>query len=105
MIAFQTAWLKTYYPIEFLTANISSDINDTDRIVKLILECKRMGITIKAPDINLSNTDFKILDQETVQYGLSAIKNVGKKAADSIVEYRESNGNYKSLFDISKIKF
>ena len=65
MIAFQTAWLKTYYPTEFLAANISSDINDSDRIIKLILECRRMDIKINIPDINASNTDFKIIDDKT----------------------------------------
>ena len=104
MIAFQTAWLKTYYPTEFLTANISSDINDTDRIVKLILECRRMNIIVKAPDINFSDTDFKIINKNTIQYGLAAIKNVGKKAADIIVEYRKNKGAYKTIFDFAKTK-
>ena len=104
MIAFHTAWLKTYYPIEFLTANISSDINDTDRVVKLMLECKRMNININIPDINLSNTDFSIIDDNTIQYGLSAIKNIGQKASDNIVQFRLDNGLFKSIFDVAKIK-
>ena len=104
MIAFHTAWLKTYYPIEFLTANISSDINDTDRVVKLMLECKRMNININIPDINLSNTDFSIIDDNTIQYGLSAIKNIGQKASDNIVQFRSDNGLFKSIFDVAKIK-
>ena len=104
MIAFQTAWLKTYYPTEFLTANISSDINDTDRIVKLILECRRMNIVVKPPNINLSNTDFKIIDKNTIQYGLAAVKNVGKKAADMIIEHRKEKGAYKTIFDFAKTK-
>ncbi|MAZ60840.1 MAG: DNA polymerase III subunit alpha [Candidatus Marinimicrobia bacterium] len=104
MIAFHTAWLKTYYPIEFLTANISSDINDTDRIVKLILECKRMNININAPNINVSNTGFSIIDDNTIQYGLSAIKNIGKKASDNIIAFRKKNNLFKSIFDVAKIK-
>ena len=104
MIAFHTAWLKTYYPIEFLTANISSDINDTDRIVKLILECKRMNININTPNINMSNTDFSIIDDNTIQYGLSAIKNIGKKASDNIITFRKENNLFKSIFDVAKIK-
>jgi len=103
MISFQTAWLKAYYPVEFLTANISSDINETDRIVKLILECRRMQINIKAPDINLSESDFKIIDNKTIQYGLSAIKNIGSKAVDGIVDYRIKNGNFNSIFDLVKV--
>ena len=104
MIAYHTAWLKTYYPIEFLTANISSDINDTDRVVKLILECKRMNININTPNVNLSNTDFSIIDDNTIQYGLSAIKNIGKKASDVLVDFRIKNGQFKSIFDVAKIK-
>ena len=104
MIAFQTAWLKTYYPTEFLTANISSDINDSDRIIKLILECRRMDIKINIPDINDSNTDFKIIDDYTIQYGLSAVKNIGEKASDAIIEHREKHGPFESIFDLAKIE-
>ena len=103
MISFQTAWLKSYYPVEFLTANISSDINDTDRVVKLILECRRMKINVQIPDINLSESDFKIIDKSTIQYGLSAIKNIGSKAVDGIVDYRNKNGLFKSIFDLAKV--
>ena len=100
MIAYQTAWLKHYYPVEFLTANISSNITDTDNVVKLIADGRRMGITIKHPDINASNAEFKIIDDQTMQYGLAAIKNVGYKAADQLAIYRQENGPYKSIFDI-----
>tara|TARA_B100000029_G_scaffold368455_1_gene362002 strand:+ start:1091 stop:4525 length:3435 start_codon:yes stop_codon:yes gene_type:complete len=100
MIAYQTAWLKYYYPIEFLTANISSNINDTDNVVKLIADGKRMGITINAPDINLSNADFTILDDTTMQYGLAAIKNVGYKASEKIASYRQKNGPYNNIFEL-----
>ena len=103
MISFQTAWLKAYYPVEFLTANISSDINDTDRIIKLILECRRMKIEVKKPDINLSGTDFKIIKNNRIQYGLSAIKNIGAKAVDGIIDYRNKKGNFKSIFDLAKV--
>jgi len=101
MIAYQTAWLKNYYPIEFLTANISSNINDTDNVVKLIGDGKRMGITINPPDINLSDPDFTILDDTTMQYGLAAIKNVGYKASIQIADYRKKHGNYQNIFDLA----
>ena len=101
MIAYQTAWLKNYYPIEFLTANISSNINDTNNVVKLIGDGKRMGITINPPDINLSDPDFTILDDTTMQYGLAAIKNVGYKASIQIADYRKKNGNYHNIFDLA----
>ena len=103
IIAYQTAWLKHYYPIEFMTANISSDINDTDKVVKLIADAKRMGLVIKSPDINYSNADFSIVDDKTIEYGLAAIKNVGYKAAESIALYRNSNKLYETIFDLVTI--
>ena len=103
IIAYQTAWLKYHYPIEFLTANIGSDINDTDRLVKLLADAKRLKIKINPPNINLSNADFKILDNKTIQFGLAAIKNVGYKGVQEIVNYREDNGDYLSVFDLSNV--
>ena len=100
MIAYQTAWLKHYYPIEFLTANISSNINDTDNVVKLISDGRKMGITINHPDINKSNADFHIIDDNTLQYGLAAIKNVGYKAAEQIAKNRLRIGKYNSIFEL-----
>jgi len=101
IIAYQTAWLKYYYPIEFLTANISSNINDTDNVVKLISDGRRMGLSVNHPDINSSQADFTIIDNITMSYGLAAIKNVGYKAAEQIVEYRQENGNYKNIFELA----
>ena len=100
MIAYQTAWLKHYYPIEFLTANISSNINDTDNVVKLISDGRRMNINIKHPDINASGADFMIIDDYNLQYGLAAIKNVGYKAAEQIATHRKKNNPYKSIFEL-----
>ena len=103
MIAYQTAWLKTYYPAEYYAANLSSDINDTDKVVKLFDDAKQYDIAILPPDINLSFPDFRVIDDKTISYGLAAIKNVGYKAAEDIADYRESNEGYKTLFDLSKI--
>ena len=103
IIAYQTAWLKHYYPIEFLTANISSNINDTDNVVKLIADGRRMGMVINPPDINVSYADFTILDNKTLQYGLAAIKNVGYKAAEQIASYRDENGIYSNIFELVTI--
>ena len=100
MIAYQTAWLKHYYPIEFLTANISSNINDTDNVVKLISDGRKMGIEIKHPDINASDAEFVIIDDNTLQYGLAAIKNVGYKAAEQIAINRKENKKYNSIFEL-----
>ena len=103
IIAYQTAWLKHYYPVEFLTANISSNINDTNNVVKLISDGRRMGLNVDHPDINSSNADFTIIDDKTMRYGLAAIKNVGYKAAEKIAEYRQLNGRYKTIFDLVTI--
>ena len=103
IIAYQTAWLKYHYPAEFLTANISSDINDTDRLVKLLADAKRLKISIKPPNINLSEADFKILDDKTIQFGLAAIKNVGYKGIKDIIDYRNENQIFTSIFDFEKV--
>ena len=100
IISYQTAWLKCHYPIEFITANITSDINDTSRVNKMLSEAKRMQIQINPPHINYSDADFKILDDSTIQYGLAAVKNVGYKSAQSIAEYRDKNGLFSSIFDL-----
>jgi len=100
IISYQTAWLKCFYPIEFLTANISSDINDTDRLIKLLSEAKRMNIKINPPDINQSYADFTIQDNQTIQFGLAAIKNVGYKSAQNIATYRDKNKKFESIFDL-----
>ena len=104
IISYQTAWLKHHYPIEFLTANITSDINDTTRVNKMLAEAKRMKININPPNVNASEADFTILDDFTIQYGLAAIKNVGYKSAQHISENRLKNGNYSSIFDLCTIE-
>ena len=86
-----------------MTANISSDINDTSKVVKLIAEAKKMQIIITAPDINSSYADFTIADDNTIQYGLAAIKNVGYKVAELIAQHRNNNGLYTSIFDLCLI--
>ena len=100
LIAYQTAWLKTYYPAEYYSANLSSDINDTDRVLKLFDDAKQMGITILPPDVNQSFADFRVIDNSTISYGLAAIKNVGYKAAEDISLYRDNNSSYKTIFDL-----
>jgi len=103
MIAYQTAWLKNYYPAEYYAANLSSDITDTDRVVKLFDDAKKYDIKILPPDVNLSFADFRVVDDKTISYGLAAIKNVGYKAADDIAKYRVDNQNYKTIFDLCTI--
>ena len=99
-VAYQTAWLKVHYPAEFMSANLTSEMGSIDRVVVLINECKKMGINVIPPDINVSFEDFRPIDIETISYGLNAIKNVGAKALESIIDEREKRGVYKTIFDI-----
>ena len=99
-VAYQTAWLKVYYPAEFMSANLTSEMSTIDRIVILINECKKMGIEVKPPDINISFEDFRPVNKKTISYGLNAIKNVGSKALEAIIDERTNQGPYKSIFDI-----
>ena len=87
-VAYQTAYLKVHYPVEFMTANFSADMGDTDRIVKLINECRGMNIAILPPDINASDREFKI-DGSSVRFGLEAVKGVGGAALEVIIAERE----------------
>ena len=99
-VAYQTAWLKVHYPAEFMSANLTSEMRNIDRVVVLINECKKMGIEVKAPDLNISFEDFRPIDKRSISYGLNAIKNVGSKALEAIIEERKENGIYKTIFDL-----
>lgn len=97
-IAYQTAYLKTHYPVEFMTATLSLDMNDTDKIVKSINECRKMKIEILPPDINLSGREFKVIGN-SIRFGLEAVKGVGGAAIESILEKRDADGPFSSLPD------
>ena len=102
MVTFQTAWLKTYYPNEFMAALLTSDKDNTDKVVRYIDEVKRMGIELAPPDICDSQLEFSAIDkdgQETILFGLGAIKGVGEAAIHSMLAERAENGPYKSLQD------
>ena len=102
MVTFQTAWLKTYYPNEFMAALLTSDKDNTDKVVRYIDEVKRMGIELSPPDICDSQLEFSAIDkdgQETILFGLGAIKGVGEAAIHSMLEERSQNGDYISLQD------
>ena len=98
IVAYQTAYLKTYYPAEFMAANLSSEMQNTDRIVILLADCKRMNISILPPDVNESYADF-VATEQGIRFGLGAVKNVGRGAIESIAEAREKHGQFKTLFD------
>jgi DNA polymerase-3 subunit alpha len=98
MISFQTAYLKAHYPVEFMTALLTSEKNNRDNIVKYIASCRDMGINVLPPDINESFTDFSVVGGH-IRFGLSAVKNVGTGAVDSIITLRESDGKFTSFHD------
>ncbi len=102
MVTFQTAYLKTYYPNEFMAALLTSEKDNTDKVVEYIDEAKRMGITLSAPDICNSDLEFSALEADGKNYilfGLGAIKGVGDAAVESILEVRSSGGEFKNLED------
>ncbi len=98
-VAYQTAWLKTHYPAEFMSANLTSEMTTTNRVVILINECKKLDIEVNSPDINVSYVQFHPVNDKTISFGLNAIKNVGTKALEKIIENRDKDGAFKSLFD------
>ncbi len=104
-IAYQTAYLKTHYSVEFMASLLTSEKNDVERIGFLIGECKKMGIEVLPPDVNESLQNFTVVPKENkIRFGLTAIKNVGANIVEAIVHERKANGPYKSLTDfISRI--
>ena len=98
MVSFQTAWLKTHYPAEFMAAVMSADMDNTDKIVTFVDDCYSNKIKIIPPDVNRGHYRFTVLDNKQIVYGIGAIKGVGEGAIESIVLERE-NGPYKNLYD------
>ncbi|MHA2064794.1 MAG: helix-hairpin-helix domain-containing protein [Candidatus Thorarchaeota archaeon] len=95
-ITYQTAYLKTRYPTEFMCAAMITDSGNTDQIIKFLTECKRLEINVKAPDINRSQQSFHIDRDGDIRFGLGPIKNLGA-SAEKIIEEREKNGHFKSF--------
>ncbi|MFA5156066.1 MAG: DNA polymerase III subunit alpha [Candidatus Omnitrophota bacterium] len=102
MISYRTAYLKANYPVEFMAALLTSERDNTDKIVEYVNEAERMGLTILPPDINQSEALFKVVDQKTIRFGMLAVKNVGLGAIESIIEARRSGGEFISLEDLCK---
>ena len=98
-IAYQTGWLKTHYTAEFMSANLTSEMNNTNKVVVLINECRKLNIKVQAPDINKSGINFEPLNDKEISFGLNAVKNVGVKALEQFIEVRNNQGEFKSIFD------
>jgi len=95
-ISYQTAYLKAHYPLEFFGALITSDMDNTDKVIRYIHDCREMKITVQPPDVNLSQRSFSVCDNKLV-FGLGAIKNVGGKAIDNIIEARQGLGRFTAM--------
>ena len=98
VVSYRTAYLKAYYPEEFMAATLNSYLGNLDRVPLYIDECKNMNIQILKPDINKSRTKFTV-DNGKIRFGLGSIKNVGTAVVDAIVKNREEKGDYKSFTD------
>ena len=97
LLAYQTAYLKVHYPVQFMAALLSSEIGNTEKIVMYIAECKDMGIPVLPPDINESELEFHSAEGR-IRFGMLAIRNVGEGAIRSVLEYRKNSGRFRSLF-------
>src|SRR5207248_794168 len=97
LLAYQTAWLKTHYAVEFMAALLTSETGNTDKVVKYINECREMGIAVEPPDINVSDANFTP-HGSAIRFGLVAVKNVGHNAIESIVAARRNLGKFESIF-------
>jgi DNA polymerase-3 subunit alpha len=99
-VAFQTGYLKANYPAEYMAAVMSRNVNNISEVTKLMDECKSMGIPTLGPDINESWQKFSANKHGEIRFGLAAIKGMGTAAAAAMIEEREQNGPYKSIFDV-----
>src|ERR1700722_9777477 len=101
ILSYQTAWLKTHYPADFMAALLSSQIGDTDSVVKYINEARELGLDVLPPDVNESGYRFTVVGENRVRFGLGAIRNVGRGAIDSILAARKQ-GSFKTFFEFAE---
>ena len=99
-VAFQTAYLKAHYPAEYMASVLTHNLSNIDKITFFMEECRRMGVPVLGPDVNESIYNFGVNKNGQIRFGLGAIKGVGEAAVQAIIDERDSNGQYKSIFDI-----
>jgi DNA polymerase-3 subunit alpha len=102
ILAFQTAYMKTYHPVEYMAALLTFEMGSTEKVVEYIEECRARGITVQAPDINSSDKDFTpiyVKKTGVIRFGLMAVRGVGEKAVEAIIEQRKDKGPFASLYD------
>lgn len=100
LVAFQTAWLKAHYPAEYMAAVLTRSINNITDITKFMDECRSMGIQVLGPDVNESNHQFTVNKDGNIRFGLAAIKGMGDSAVKAIIEERQENGAFTSVYDL-----
>ncbi len=101
LIAYQTAYLKAHFPVAFMAALLTSDMNDSDKVVKYMTECREMGVAVLPPDVNESLAEFTVVGEQgdQIRFGLAAVKNVGAAAIEAVIESRQEEGFFGGLFD------
>ena len=102
LLAYQTAWLKAHYPAAFMAAVLSADMDTTDKVVRLIDECRQLGIEVEPPNLNTCDYRFTMADPARIRYGLGAIKGVGEGALESLISERRARGDYLDLFEVCR---
>ena len=101
VVAYQTAYFKTHYPAAFMAANLSTVMDDTDKVKDLIEDCKALGLTVLPPDINEGTWRFEPVDQKSIRYGLGGVKGTGRSAIEAILAARQAGGPFTDLFDLT----
>ncbi|WP_156492603.1 DNA polymerase III subunit alpha, partial [Oleiphilus sp. HI0080] len=99
LVSYQTLWLKTHFPAEFMAAVLTADMQNTDKVVTLIEECRKMKLAIVLPNVNVSDYTFTVDEQGQIVYGLGAVKGLGEGPVESILAARAEGGAFKNLFD------
>ena len=101
MVAYQTAYLKANYPVQFMAALLTAELGNTEKVAHFIAECEAMGLVVLGPDINESRENFTPVGAK-IRFGLAGIKGVGEQAAQKIIEEREKNGPYADFEDLAR---
>ncbi|WP_439840257.1 DNA polymerase III subunit alpha [Aeromonas veronii] len=99
LVSYQTLWLKAHFPAEFMAAVMTADMDNTDKIVTLVDECQRMGLTVIPPDVNTGRYRFSVNEDGHIVYGIGAVKGVGEGPIDAILSARDQDGPFRDLFD------
>ena len=102
LVSYQTAWLKRHHPAAFMASALTAEMDNTDRVVVLVDDCRDLGVTVRPPDVNASAWGFEADGEGRIRFGLGAVRGVGRSAAESIVEAREGGGPFDDLFDFCR---